>query len=392
MNPTTLEEITRLASGPISILLGAGASGAFSLPTMFNFLNSAYGDAFISTITECPPYKMNANDIKSVANNRVAMLKRLLHTVALNTGRLSYDLEDIFQFIHNTRVLYGDAEAVQSLFWMFRVCNEGQSWNLTTYQEQAKQHKTALETWLSDFQETIDELRSLMYKRFLITPAQKPILAKAQHSYSIIKKLFVNSNATVFTTNFDTVFEALQRSKGLAWNLVDGTGSQRNPPFSFEQYLQHKNTPSLFLFKLHGSVTWQRNEDGTIDDCFPMVPEAVALLEPVISKLPTGYPFEDMYRIFSSVIQENKIFVAIGFSFRDDTIRKLVMERLASSLPFHLVILAPEEKNVHGADKYLKELETSEKVTRIRGYFGDAETESELLHVVETQRQLLFNN
>jgi hypothetical protein len=316
------------------------------------------------------------------------MLKRLFHTVALSKGRISYDLEDVFQFIHETRILYGDADPVSNLFFMFKVCSEGHAWSLTDYRNNSRNSKTNLSQWLTDFQYTLTELRHLMYDKFLIRSSNSELLTNAKRSYAILPELFPMKKATVFTTNFDTVFEAMQSAGDLNWTLRDGISQQRNPPFSFENFIGTRSA-DLFYFKLHGSVTWERTAETSIVDCYPMVPESVALLEPVISKLPTGFPFAEMYQIFERVLRHNRIFVSIGFSFRDDTIRSMVIDRLKSSMPFRLIILAPDDNSSSEANRYLNEMEQFRNVERIKEYFGTDEAFLALRDAIQRSRALL---
>jgi hypothetical protein len=109
----------------------------------------------------------------------------------------------------------------------------------------------------------------------------------------------------------------------------------------------------------------------------------VTLLEPVISKQPTEAPFIHLYDIFERVIKKNSIAVFIGFSFRDDKVRDVILRRLNDSRPFSLVIVAPEDKNHPQLNQHLENLEKKPNVSWIKGFWGTKETETEVSRKVE---------
>ena len=91
-----LQRIVDTVSGRVSVLLGAGASAAFGLPTMVSFLEKAYGKDFIDSIEKCPPYKIGSHDVNAVSMNQRAVIRRLFHTASLQQDTVDFDLESLF--------------------------------------------------------------------------------------------------------------------------------------------------------------------------------------------------------------------------------------------------------------------------------------------------------
>ena len=89
-----------------------------------------------------------------------------------------------------------------------------------------------------------------------------------------------------------------------------------------------------------------------------------------------------MYRIFEAVLSINKMCIAIGISFRDDNIRKLVENRLEDK-QFRLVIVAPEEAEYPELIKHIQQFGQRDNVTWIKGYFGKDEISSQIIKQVQ---------
>ena len=381
MTQAQIESIARNAGGEISVFLGAGASAAAGLPTMVSFLDKAYGEGFVKKLDLGQPYYINSNNVSQVSTNKTAMALRLFQAAGLGSGKPPIDLEEIFDFIHKSGVMNASKETIKALLWTFKICQEGHSWDFAQSRKSYVDYSAALDGWLQDFQQTVTDLRRKMYESFLIDSTQNDILSRAESCYRSILKLFPDRHATVFTTNYDTIFEALNNTEQLGRTLIDGFGKQRPPHYDAENFLaSHDN--SIFYFKLHGSVTWHHNPNGKIRDFFPSVPKNVVLLEPVISKTPDKAPFTHLYSIFEQVLKSNTICVCIGFSFRDDSVRNIMLKRLESSKPFTLIIVAPEDEKHPQLNQHLQLLSKSPRVHWLKDYWGEAKTDISVLEKV----------
>jgi predicted CoA-binding protein len=109
----------------------------------------------------------------------------------------------------------------------------------------------------------------------------------------------------------------------------------------------------------------------------------VAILEPVLSKQPSEYPFVEMYEVFERVLEVNEPCVVIGFSFRDDRVRNVIAKRLASSKPFRLIIVAPEDLQNQHLDMHIATLATDSKVKWVKFLWGSADIIDEVRIALE---------
>ncbi len=377
-----IPRIVDTVSGRVSVLLGAGASAAFGLPTMVSFLEKAYGKEFIKGIESCPPYKIGSNNVDAVKTNQRAVIRRLFHTTSLGKDKVDFDLESLFSFVYNAGLAnssWPDDEHAKRLFWLYRACADGHETTFTGFGTAYGTHQPLLSGWMQDVSDAIADLRRRMHKTFLIDRSNAEVVDNAVHLYGrLFTELFDSQAPVVFTLNFDTVFEAVDDAKSFDWNLVDGIReARRSRYFKFQNFLEELHTGNpLYLFKLHGSVTWSR-DNGDLRDTYPGTvpiqdPEAVALAEPVISKQSQHFPFGQMYKIFEATLAQNEVCVVIGTSLRDDNLRSVLERRLAHPhRPFKLILLAPFEKEHSYLNDNLAALSRRKNVVWLKERFSD---------------------
>jgi len=206
----------------------------------------------------------------------------------------------------------------------------------------------------------------------------------------------------LFTTNYDLCFE--KAASQIQCPIVDGFSfsSPRSfsPRFFGYDFVRRgadaTGSPDFVegvfhLYKLHGSVDWQRanNEivraEGT---------EAPCLIYPAATKYEQSYsqPYlEMMSQFLASVRSANTTLLVIGFGFNDDHLSQPVLAAVRSNAGLRLLVVDPSVKAKSGsADApYHNELkafidEKDERVTLVNSTF-DAFTR----HVPDLARRTL---
>jgi hypothetical protein len=180
-----------------------------------------------------------------------------------------------------------------------------------------------------------------------------------------------------FTTNYDNVLEVLWRS-GIRQTALN-SGSQYDSASASEiwnsQMLSQQN---LRLIKLHGSVTWWREETtGRIVEK-DQPPDATYLarkfgaqiiLYPIQQKDAFVPPYFDMFYVLRQALAETRKWIVIGYSFGDEIIRSMFAR---ASLPSTTLIL------VHPDNQAAKPLESepgwSGKIKQVKTKFGEPVT------------------
>ncbi len=192
----------------------------------------------------------------------------------------------------------------------------------------------------------------------LIGNSNNPIV-EIEHHIKFVQSLYLNranltsrSKLTFFTTNYDTLLEdALGLEK---ITVVDGFSGGAiaywNPQFEFQ------NSDSLpnrcILYKLHGSIDWQRNDKyelirtryGTkylADKSDIMIyPQATKYVE--TQKDPFSYLFKGFRNALN--YNEDNVLITCGYSFGDNHINAEIEAALSESKNRTTLIAFTEEK------------------------------------------------
>jgi hypothetical protein len=161
------------------------------------------------------------------------------------------------------------------------------------------------------------------------------------------------SRAKIFTTNYDRCFEEAGRQG--RYVVVDGF-SHTAPPtfdavhFSYETVTRLAGTEafdpipnSFHLYKLHGSVDWQRQEpSGEITKW--MSTGKPVLIYPRNSKYELAFeqPYLEMFSAFQSALREPDTGVlVVGFGFNDNHLAEPIMSAVRSNLSLKIVAVSP---------------------------------------------------
>jgi hypothetical protein len=148
----------------------------------------------------------------------------------------------------------------------------------------------------------------------------------------------------IFSTNYDVCIERFCSLSNRKY--FDGFEEDWNP----SRFRSQDQTKDIMLYKLHGSVTWSRNEKGkctrneiavtnTDDQQINIVTgeEEVPLILYPGKKLEYSEPVFDLFIELKSQINIVRYVIVVGYSFRDDHIRRLF--QYAARLNPHLTIL-----------------------------------------------------
>ena len=156
----------------------------------------------------------------------------------------------------------------------------------------------------------------------------------------------------LFTTNYDTLFEQAAQEGGYA--VIDGFSFTFPRTFSGRYFdydiVQRERTilkdeesfvsKVFHLYKMHGSLTWERTEQGRIQQVNST--ESPLIVYPASDKYESSYEqpyFEMMSRFQQALRRENTLLIVIGFGFRDKHIQNVILEAVNQNPSFQLVIV-----------------------------------------------------
>lgn len=166
----------------------------------------------------------------------------------------------------------------------------------------------------------------------------------------------------LFTLNYDTLFEQAASKKGYV--VIDGfsfdyprrfNGKNFDYDIVVREHSRIKNeenyAPRVFhLYKPHGSLDWERQQDGFIKKS--EAPNNPVMIYPKNTKYESSYeqPFFEMMSRFQQAVREpNTFLITIGFSFYDKHISSMIYEALNVNPSFRLMVVNPE---IEDQDKF----------------------------------------
>ena len=195
------------------------------------------------------------------------------------------------------------------------------------------------------------------------------------------------SRMKVFTTNYDRCYEEAGRQG--RYVVVDGF-SHTVPPtfdaihFSYETVRRLGDTesfdpiPNCFhLYKLHGSVDWQRQEpSGEITKW--LTGGKPVLIYPRNSKYELAFeqPYLEMIGAFQTEMREPDMgLLVVGFGFNDSHLAEPIMSAIRSNLSMKIVVVSPGLAPWNnGANQGLGECENNKYLSQLKSLAaaGDA--------------------
>lgn len=155
----------------------------------------------------------------------------------------------------------------------------------------------------------------------------------------------------LFTTNYDLCFE--RAASGAGFIVLDGFSHTLPQQFNSSYYAfdfvrrdDSLNTPDFLpnvfqLYKLHGSVDWDRRDDEVWRASEPKNP---VLIYPRDSKFELSYepPFLEMMGRFLSVLRQPKTaLLVIGFGFNDKHLTQPVLSAIRSNVGLRITVVDP---------------------------------------------------
>ena len=189
-----------------------------------------------------------------------------------------------------------------------------------------------------------------------------------------------DSRVQIFTTNYDTLFEQAANEAGFV--IIDGFSFTQPREFSgrwFELDIINREKTRLkqeesfiskvfHLYKLHGSLTWKRENNGKIIQ--EKEPDNPLMIYPSSEKYESSYEqpyFEMMSRFQQALRKEETLLIVIGFGFGDKHIRNVVLEAVNQNPSFQLLIVNyNEEGKIFKTDSLKDFFEITEKEDELK--------------------------
>lgn len=177
-----------------------------------------------------------------------------------------------------------------------------------------------------------------------------------KHHQDFIRKLTARKPSEprlqLYTTNYDTLFE--QAARRMNYVIIDGfslsyprvfNGTNFDFDIVFREHTRVKQeesfVPNVFqLFKLHGSIDWEKNSKGQILQ--KEKSDNPCIIYPASEKYESSYdqPYFEMMSHFQQTLRkENTLLIVVGFGFKDKHIQNVIKEASLQNHNLHILIV-----------------------------------------------------
>ena len=177
-----------------------------------------------------------------------------------------------------------------------------------------------------------------------------------KHHQDFIRKLTARKPSEprlqLYTTNYDTLFE--QAARRMNYVIIDGfslsyprvfNGTNFDFDIVFREHTRIKKeesfVPNVFqLFKLHGSIDWEKNTLGHILQ--KENSDNPCIIYPASEKYESSYdqPYFEMMSHFQQTLRkENTLLIIVGFGFKDKHIQNVIKEASLQNPNLHILIV-----------------------------------------------------
>lgn len=152
----------------------------------------------------------------------------------------------------------------------------------------------------------------------------------------------------IVTTNYDLSAERYLRYRQADVNY----GFEQNPGgrvlLTPSVLRGETQSAAIKLVKLHGSIDWKWTDDGEVMMAEGPVGTVTrrwetisgdAMVFPTRNKPASRRPFFDLLSIFADLLREKQFWLVIGYSFRDENLRRLFLDTLGGQR--YMVVMSP---------------------------------------------------
>lgn len=241
------------------------------------------------------------------------------------------DVEVLYQTIHNMidaekchkTVVRNKTKSVSGLGWKREI-------QITRGYDSDNADKKVVDE-ANDIDETIRTLESLevAIRNTLLTN----LTVRLDHRDDVVStydKLFQHTCHNVVTTNYDNVLEYYCERKKI--DLLNGFKKSHLGDMRIWDDVWEGKECALKLNKIHGSITWQKDDDGAVLEVsrpgLRGTDRDVMIAPTLGEKDYSSDIFPKLLNRFKDTLTKTYLLIVIGLSFRDGTINQMLLDRL----------------------------------------------------------------
>jgi hypothetical protein len=129
----------------------------------------------------------------------------------------------------------------------------------------------------------------------------------------------------IFTLNYDLLIE-----KKLSMITIE-RGFDDNKKWNYKLFSERHEEPDIYLYKLHGSLDWERYTDTQIVKFVDNIPNIPDLIFGTQYKMQYVDPYLFLFSEFRHYAMKAKLIICVGYSFSDEHINTILSQSLSNN-------------------------------------------------------------
>lgn len=129
----------------------------------------------------------------------------------------------------------------------------------------------------------------------------------------------------IFSLNYDLLVE-----QNLSEISVE-RGFDSNKIWDYRLFSERPEEPEVYLYKLHGSIDWERDTDTQVVKCNNDIPDMPDLFFKTQPEMQYTDPYLFLFSEFRHYSMEAKIIICVGYSFLDERINAILAQALKNN-------------------------------------------------------------
>ena len=196
----------------------------------------------------------------------------------------------------------------------------------------------------------------------------------------------------VFTLNYDRCIEENSSRKDFGFLVERGFEEEEtNRLWNYKRFDEvNPNTePDIYLYKLHGSIDWERDEETKVVSCIDGTPQKPDLIFGTQNKLQFADPYLYLFSAFRFHTLKSKLIICIGYSFSDEHINGLISQALKQNENSKVLVVKYSNSEKNDIVKALKVNEIQIEVIKssAKDYFENELTTENLINLFPKENE-----
>jgi len=145
----------------------------------------------------------------------------------------------------------------------------------------------------------------------------------------------------IFTLNYDRCIEENSNRRDFEFLIERGFEEEEtNRLWNYKRFdeVTADTEPDIYLYKLHGSIDWERDEETKVVSCIDGAPSKPDLIFGTQNKLQFADPYLYLFSAFRFHTLKAKLIICVGYSFSDEHINGLISQALKQNTTSKILV------------------------------------------------------